>query len=207
MLIQHSNFFNGTSEYRIYNSLNFTNIKIYHIITLYQKGVTIASLCLSLQTDNEEEMNMVEKNINNTLKSIAEEDLSSFRNDYESSPFWQLLGIEMDDLNPEMVRIKLSMSPSFLNVNRSVHGGIAASMLDSIMGVTLRHQNYDAKVATISLTIQYIAPILEGTIVYATAKVVNAGRRIASLEAKLESETGKILATGIATFSIKRSEA
>ncbi|MFE4706927.1 PaaI family thioesterase [Peribacillus simplex] len=129
----------------------------------------------------------------------------TFKDTYESSPFWKLLGIEMDQVNPEFVRIKLSITSSFLNVNRSVHGGIIASMLDTIMGVTLRHQNYDAKVATVSLTTQFIAPVLEGTTIYGTARVVHCGRRIAALEAKLESsESGEILATGIGTFVIKR---
>lgn len=144
--------------------------------------------------------------LNKPFNRMDEQYISTFRNDYESSPFWKLLGIEMDQLNPEYVRIKLSINQSFLNVNGSVHGGIVASMLDSIMGVTLRHQNYDAKVATVSLTTQFIAPVLEGMVVYATAKVVNAGRRIASLEAKLESESGEILASGVATFMIKRIE-
>lgn len=141
------------------------------------------------------------KKIPNLLET---EQLITFKDTYESSPFWKLLGIEMDQVNSELVIIKLSITPSFLNVNGSVHGGIIASMLDTIMGVTLRHQNDDAKVATVSLTTQFIAPVLEGATIYGTAKVVHCGRRIASLEAKIESDSGEILATGIGTFVIKR---
>ncbi|MDR7076081.1 acyl-coenzyme A thioesterase PaaI-like protein [Neobacillus niacini] len=55
-----------------------------------------------------------------------------------------------------------------------------------------------------SLTTQFIAPVLEGTTIYGTAKVFHCGRRIASLEAKIESDSGENLATGIGTFVIKR---
>ncbi|MDR7076082.1 uncharacterized protein (TIGR00369 family) [Neobacillus niacini] len=85
-------------------------------------------------------------NANHKLNTLEKEQCMTFKDVYESSPFWKLLGIEMDQVNSEFVRIKLSMTSSFLNVNRSVHGGIIASMLDTIMGVTLLHQNYDAKV-------------------------------------------------------------
>ena len=141
---------------------------------------------------------------NHKPNAIEKEQHLSFKDEYEKSPFWKLLGIEMDQVNSDSVRIKLSMTPDFLNVNRSVHGGIIASMLDTIMGVTLRHQNDDAKVATVSLTTQFIAPALEGTTIYGTARVVHCGRRIASLEAKLESESGEIIASGIGTFVVKR---
>lgn len=141
---------------------------------------------------------------NHKLNTMEKEQYITFKDEYEKSPFWRLLGIEMDQVNSEIVRIKLSISSRFLNVNRSVHGGIIASLLDSIMGVTLRHQNDGAKVATVSLTTQFIAPVLEDTTIYGTARVVHCGRRIASLEAKLESESGDILATGIGTFVVKR---
>jgi uncharacterized protein (TIGR00369 family) len=140
---------------------------------------------------------------NHNPNAIEKDQHLTFKDEYENSPFWKLLGIEMDEVNADAVRIKLSMSPQFLNVNRSVHGGIIASMLDTIMGVTLRHQT-DAKVATVSLTTQFIAPALEDTTIYGTAKVVHCGRRIATLEAKLESESGEIIASGVGTFVVKR---
>ncbi|CAH0130674.1 Putative esterase Rv1847 [Peribacillus sp. Bi96] len=141
-----------------------------------------------------------------TNKNLDEEYISLFKNEYESSPFWKQMGIEMDQLDQNHVRIKMPMTPNFLNVNGSVHGGVTAALLDSIMGVTLRHKFYEAKVATVSLTTQFIAPVFVGTIIYATAKVVHSGRRIASLEAKLESETGELLAGGIGTFMIWKTE-
>lgn len=127
----------------------------------------------------------------------------AFKAEYESSPFWQYMGIKFDSLEGDQIRIKMPLTSNYSNVNGTTHGGIMASLLDSIMGVTARHHNFPAAVATISLTTQYIAPGIEGTTIYATARVVHSGRKIVTMEAKLESDSGKLIATGVGTFMIK----
>lgn len=149
---------------------------------------------------------MTKENVTDSKTKIDQKELDQFRAEYESSPFWKYLGIQIDQLSPDLVRIKLPVNSGFLNVNESAHGGIALSLLDTIMGVTLRHQNINSTVATISMTTQFISPAFEGDTLYATARVVKAGRNIAFLEGSLESENGKVIATSIGNFLIKRKD-
>jgi uncharacterized protein (TIGR00369 family) len=83
-----------------------------------------------------------------------------------------------------------------------VHGGYAATILDSALGCSV-HTMCPAGVAYTSQTleIKYLRPILRDTgAVRAESVVIHKGRKAATAEAKLTSvETGKLLATGTST--------
>ncbi len=87
-----------------------------------------------------------------------------------------------------------------------VHGGIAATILDSCMGCAV-HTTLPAGVgyATTDLQIRYIRPLRPGVRVLAQGTVVHAGRRTATAEGRLVSEDGEVLlahaSTGCAIFS------
>jgi uncharacterized protein (TIGR00369 family) len=86
-----------------------------------------------------------------------------------------------------------------------VHGGYAATLLDSALGCAV-HTTLPAGVGYTSLTLEvkYVRPITRETgKVRAEAEVVHRGRRQATAEARLlEAETGKLLAHGTGTCLI-----
>jgi uncharacterized protein (TIGR00369 family) len=86
-----------------------------------------------------------------------------------------------------------------------VHGGYASTILDSALGCAV-HTTLPAGVGYTSQTLEvkYLRPISRDTgAVRAEAHVVHRGRKTATSEARLISETtGKLLATGTSTCLI-----
>ena len=89
----------------------------------------------------------------------------------------------------------------------SVHGGIAATILDSCMGCAV-HTTLDAGVGytTTDLQVRYLRPMsAQGGRVLAEGTVVHAGRRIATAEGRIWAEgDGTLIAHGTTGCAILR---
>ncbi|MBS1863603.1 MAG: PaaI family thioesterase [Actinobacteria bacterium] len=86
-----------------------------------------------------------------------------------------------------------------------VHGGYAATILDSVLGCAV-HTTLPLGVGytSLGLEVKYVRPITRDTgTVRCEGTVVHRGRRQATAEARLLAEdTGKLLATGTSTLMI-----
>ena len=94
--------------------------------------------------------------------------------------------------------------PEFANPMGTVHGGIAATLLDSALGCAVQ-TTLDEGVAytTVSLEVKYLRAIrLDAGELRAEAFVVHAGRRQATAEARLTDPGGRVLATATTTCLI-----
>jgi uncharacterized protein (TIGR00369 family) len=86
----------------------------------------------------------------------------------------------------------------------TVHGGYAATLLDSACGCAV-HSQLDATQAytTLELKISYLKPITRDTgRLRAEGRVVSLGRRAAFAEATLADETGRVYATATSTLLV-----
>jgi uncharacterized protein (TIGR00369 family) len=114
-------------------------------------------------------------------------------------PIAQLLGFEI--VEAERGRAVFALEPGewMYNPLGLVHGGIAATLLDSCMGCAV-HTTLDAGVGytTTDLQVRYIRSIgAETGRVLAEGRVVHGGRRTATAEGRVLSEReGKLLAHG-----------
>ncbi|MDX6653886.1 MAG: hypothetical protein QOH18_587 [Solirubrobacterales bacterium] len=125
------------------------------------------------------------------------------------------------ELPPAPIAVTMNMRPTELEEGRVVfagqpgeehynpigvvHGGYAATILDSVLGCAV-HTTLPAGVAytSLGLEVKYVRPITRDTgRVLAEGVVLHRGRRQATAEARLTSEdTGKLLATGTSTLMI-----
>jgi uncharacterized protein (TIGR00369 family) len=125
------------------------------------------------------------------------------------------------DLPPAPIAVTMNMRPTDLEEGRVVfagrpgeehynpigvvHGGYAATILDSVLGCAV-HTTLPAGVAytSLGLEVKYVRPITRDTgRVLAEGVVVHRGRRQATAEARLTAEaTGKLLASGTSTLMI-----
>ena len=88
-----------------------------------------------------------------------------------------------------------------------VHGGLAATILDSAMGCSV-HTCLDAgdRYTTIELKVNFVKPLTLATgPVRATATIVNISRTVALAEARLVDRDGTLYAHGTSTCLIKRA--
>ena len=120
----------------------------------------------------------------------------------------RLLGMRFDEVEHGRVVVSLQTRPDFANPMGVVHGGIAATMLDAVMGCAV-HTTLPAGVGytTLELKVNYIRPALtDGRTLIAEGTVVHAGRRTATAEGKVLDEAGKLVAHGTTTCLIMRPE-
>jgi uncharacterized protein (TIGR00369 family) len=86
----------------------------------------------------------------------------------------------------------------------TVHGGLAATLLDSAMGLAV-HSMLDKGFAqtTLEFKISLVRPVTPQTgLVKAEGKVISCGRRVGTAEGKLTDKDGRVLAHGTTTCLI-----
>jgi uncharacterized protein (TIGR00369 family) len=112
-------------------------------------------------------------------------------------PIADLLGMSLVEVQEGRAVFAVQPAEWMYNPIGSVHGGIAATLLDSCMGCAI-HSTLSAGVgyATSDLQIRYARGITVDTgRIRAEGTVVHAGRRLATAEGRLTEEgTGKLLA-------------
>ncbi|MEE4592801.1 PaaI family thioesterase [Streptomyces sp. DSM 41524] len=120
----------------------------------------------------------------------------------------RLLGMRFDEVDPGRVVVSLDTRPDFANPLGTVHGGIAATLLDSAMGCAV-HTTLPAGVGytTLELKVNYIrAARTDGQTLIAEGTVLHAGRRTATAEGKVLDEQGKLLAHATTTCMILHAD-
>ncbi len=107
-------------------------------------------------------------------------------------PIARLLGISL--VAAERGRVLFAMQPEewMYNVIDSVHGGIAATLLDSCMGCAVQSTlEAGERYATGDLQVRYLRPMSRSTgRVLASGVVVHEGSRTATAEGRLSVESG-----------------
>jgi uncharacterized protein (TIGR00369 family) len=100
--------------------------------------------------------------------------------------------------------MQLPIGEHLYNPNGTVHGGTAATLLDSVMGCAVHSTLTPGQAyATLELKINYLKPITLATgTVIATGRVVSGGKRAAFADGDIRDTAGKLLATGTTTCAI-----
>jgi len=102
------------------------------------------------------------------------------------------------------VEFEVQANEQHLNPMGGVHGGFAATVLDSVSGCAV-HTTLPAQVgyATVDLNIKMVKPVPINTKLIATGKVISKSKSLATAEGYIKDGDGKIYAHGTATCLIK----
>ncbi len=133
---------------------------------------------------------------------------------FNQSAFCALLGVNMV-LEDGQIQARIDMRPELIGnaAYQILHGGVAASVLDSIGGISamaeLYRRNDDdlteqlrkvARLATIDMRIDYLRPG-RGQHFVATAQVLRMGRKGCTMRMDMIDQDGALIATGIAAYA------
>jgi uncharacterized protein (TIGR00369 family) len=119
-------------------------------------------------------------------------------------PIADLLGMDVEDVGEGYATFVIEPDARMLNPIGSVHGGIAATLLDSCMGCAV-HTTLEPGLGytTAQLNLHYLRSMQPGMgRVRATGVVLHRGRKQATTEAKLVDADGRLLAHGTTTCLI-----
>lgn len=120
-------------------------------------------------------------------------------------PIAELLGFEIVEVEPGKVTFALDPAQKHYNPIGTVHGGVTATLLDTVMGCALHSLlPAGAGYTTSDISVRYVRPItLDTGRVLATGTVLHKGRRTATAEARLVDEaTGRLLAHSTSTLQV-----
>ena len=122
------------------------------------------------------------------------------------APIGRLIGMEVDSLAVGRAVFSLVPGEQHYNPIGMVHGGIAATMLDSAMGCAV-HSTLPpgARFTTLDLHVHYTRAVTADTgRVLAIGETVHLGGRTATAEGRVVDEDGTVLAHGTTTCLIMR---
>jgi acyl-coenzyme A thioesterase PaaI-like protein len=108
------------------------------------------------------------------------------------------IGLRWDD--PQTVRLEIR--PELINRGGLLSGVATYAMVDYCMGSTLWAQTTaEERIATISISINYIQTALEGQVVCTTV-LDRRNRTIGIMKSEIHHEDGRLLVTAIGSYSI-----
>jgi uncharacterized protein (TIGR00369 family) len=119
-------------------------------------------------------------------------------------PFYRLLGIvPLGESEQGCPMLELRSRPELENSRGDVHGGVLTSLLTAAIGAAVRGA-YDPVPAatTASVSVNFVAPG-RGRIV-AIGEIMRAGESLASAQARVVDDTGRLVAHALGTMKILR---
>lgn len=120
--------------------------------------------------------------------------------EYPNLPIGEHVGFRMTGVSKGRIVFEGEPAANMLNLIGTVHGGYAASILDSALALAiLSALDADSDFTTLEIKVNYVRPIAVGMAVRAEGTVVHAGRRVATSEARLSDAQGRLLAHGTTT--------
>jgi uncharacterized protein (TIGR00369 family) len=121
-----------------------------------------------------------------------------------SPPITAQFGITFSVVEPGRVVAELEPDEAFFNPLGSVHGGVACTLLDTVLACA-GHTTLPAGTGytSIDLAVQYLRPILPaGGRLTATGRIVKPGRRVAFTEGEITDAEGRVVATATSSLLV-----
>jgi uncharacterized protein (TIGR00369 family) len=114
--------------------------------------------------------------------------------------------LDYDIAEAESGRVVVTADPnaSHLNPWGTVHGGLAATILDSCMGLAIQSMlDKGFGSTTLEFKISFVRPIMQETgLITAEGKVISCGRRVGTAEGRVVDRHGRLLVHGTTTCLI-----
>lgn len=121
-----------------------------------------------------------------------------------SPPIAKVFNFRLSEAEPGRAVFTATPAMDYYNPIGSVHGGFAATLLDSCMGCAV-HTTLPAGTGytTLEIKVSFLRPILENTgPLRVEGKVISAGKRVATAEGRIVDDEGKLYAHGTTTCLI-----
>jgi len=116
-------------------------------------------------------------------------------------PVASLIGYRLAQVAPGMAVFELEPAEYHYNPSATVHGGVAATILDSAMTcAVLSHLEAGRSCSTLEIKVNYIRPITAATgPVRCEARAIHVGQTIATAEGQIRDAGGKLYAHAVTT--------
>ena len=137
------------------------------------------------------------------MKSINPEHVLSLMRRLEAAPFFSLLGMRFQAMEPGYCRLEVLFDHArHGNAFGGAHGGVYASLIDTVAYWALYCQMEEEQGYTsLDLSVTNLAAIRSGRLI-AEGRVIRAGRSICISEGTVKNGDGRLLAHGISKLML-----
>ena len=117
-------------------------------------------------------------------------------------PFYKHLGIKLTKLAWGRSELRLVVGKQLTQDTGIAHGGVAASLVDSVVGLALLTMlRSHEPIATVELKVNFIQPAEPGLLI-AEGKILHRGNQIAVGDGLIRDRKGRLVAKGTATYMV-----
>lgn len=137
--------------------------------------------------------------VTESRKSLAQQFIDAYQ--HGAFPFLHWIGMEPLEVGDGTGSLRIVLQESHLRIGSIMHGGVAAALLDSALGLsaaTKAPKQHD--VVTVQFNINFIKAARAGDELIATGEVVHAGRRTCVARADVRTRAGQLVAAGTGTL-------
>ncbi len=120
------------------------------------------------------------------------------------SPFVAKLGVVIDKLDDDEVRLRLPWDPTNTTIGDMVHGGAIATLADlTVMAAAWCGAQVpdNMRGVTVSMALDYMAPA-RATELIGVGRVLRRGRSLVNCEAEILDPAGTLVAKALATYKV-----
>ena len=126
--------------------------------------------------------------------------MTRLREAFGNIPYARLLGIRFEHAARGAAALSMDARPELERFGGIIHGGALASLVDTASAfAVLSTLAAGEETVTVDLTLHYLRPATEGNLT-AHARVLRAGRRLATVCVELKSESGALVVTALTTY-------
>ena len=117
-------------------------------------------------------------------------------------PFNSLVGLKLRRVHSDGVTIECPVRTELYNSAGVVHGGVAATLVDAAVGISLNRELGGSRpITTIELKINYFRPVSSG-VIYARAHLIRVGSSICVGRVDLTDSSRKLIGAAMVTYMI-----
>ncbi len=123
------------------------------------------------------------------------------------TPMWRTLGMTLTEVEPGRALFTVMPGEEHYNGAGVAHGGLTATLIDSAAACAvisvLGPRDWST---TVEVAVKFVRPVRgEDGLVRCEARILHAGRRIATAEARVFDRNDRLLAHGESTCVVKRA--
>lgn len=131
---------------------------------------------------------------------LTPEKLGRLRETFAGIAYAQLLGINFEDAARGSASLSMTARPELERLGGIMHGGALASLADTASAfAVLSTLDPEEQTVTVDLTLHYLRPVTGGKLT-ARARVLRAGRRIATVSVEVTNEADALVMTALTTY-------
>jgi uncharacterized protein (TIGR00369 family) len=115
------------------------------------------------------------------------------------------MGMTFAEISHGLVVMNLTPQECQYNMLGTIHGGVMATLLDSVMGCAV-HSTLPARggYSTVEIKVNYVRPItLEEKFLRAEGRILHAGRRIVTAEGAVRDSKNRLYAHGTSSCLLR----